>query len=82
LTLDARLILPVNGGIAQPVDVYFLNNAAEQVFARQYAVRESFGMTVVEVPAADLRNDVSTGIYFVVVLCGDEEFKWKVAIIR
>lgn len=82
LAVNGRLMLPVSGGIAQPADVYILNSSAEQVFARRYAVRESSGMTVVEVPASDLRGDVPTGVYFVVARCGDEEFKWKVAIIR
>lgn len=82
LALDARLILPVGGNSAQPADVYILNSAAEQVFARRYEVRQSFGMTVVEVPASDLRSDIATGIYFVIARFGEQEYKWKVAIIQ
>jgi hypothetical protein len=82
LTQDSRLILPVTGSTTEPAEVYFLNNAAEQVFARQYAVRESFGMTVVEVPSSDLRSNVSTGVYFVFARCGGREYNWKVAVIR
>lgn len=79
---DTRLLLPIEGIIGQAADVYVLNGAAEQVFARQYEVRSSFGMTVAEVPTSDLRNDVPTGIYFVVARSGEREYKWKVAIIQ
>lgn len=82
LATESRLMLPVTGAIGQPADIYLLNSAAEQVFARRYEVRQSFGLTVVEVPSSDLRGDVATGIYFVVARCGEEEYKWKVAIIQ
>jgi hypothetical protein len=82
LSVDSRLILPITGQVAQPVDVYILSSSSEQVFARQYEVRQSYGLTVVEVPASDLRSEVATGVYFVIARAGEHEFKWKVAVIQ
>jgi hypothetical protein len=82
LSRDSRLILPVTGEGAQFADVYILSSAAEKVFARQYEIRQSYGLTVVEVPAGDIRGDVATGVYFVVARRGEQEFKWKVAFIQ
>jgi hypothetical protein len=82
LGVDTRLFLPIAGRMGEVAEVYILNSAAEKVFARQYEVRQSFGMTAVEVPASDLRNEVATGIYFVVARSGEQEYKWKVAIVQ
>ncbi len=82
LASDSRLVLPVDGNAVEPAEVFFLNSAAERVFARQYGVRQSFGVSVVEVPASDLRGGVATGVYFVVARCGDSEYRWKVAIVQ
>jgi hypothetical protein len=45
-------------------------------------VTEFFGKKVITIPAEALRSKVSSGIYFVVARCGDQEFKWKVAILQ
>lgn len=82
LSKDTHLILPVSGGVTQPADVYFLNSALERVFARQYDIRQSFGISVVEVPVADILTVTSTGVYFVVAKCGSAQYKWKVAIFQ
>lgn len=82
LAKDLRLVLPLSARSTELVDVYVLNSAAEQVFARSYLPQMSFGMTAVEVPVSDLRTDLATGVYFIVAKTRGEEHTWKVAVIQ
>jgi hypothetical protein len=82
LAQDSKLVLPVQGVTHDQAEVFLLNAAVELVYSRQYAVRQAFGNSYIEVPSADLRGLVPTGVYFVVARCGDNEYKWKVAIIQ
>jgi len=82
LSQDLKLVLSVQGAGTTQAEVFFMNTSLEVVYSRQYLVRQAFGAMYVDVPTADLLGRISTGIYFVVVRCGDNEFKWKVAIIR
>ncbi|MBM2840079.1 MAG: hypothetical protein HW412_607 [Bacteroidetes bacterium] len=82
LSQDLKLVLSVQGAGATQAEVFLVNTSLEMVYSGQYPVRQAFGTTYVDVPTAGLLGRISTGIYFVVVRCGDTEFKWKVAIIR
>jgi hypothetical protein len=82
LSQDLKIVLSVQGAGTTPAEVFFVNSSLEMVYSRQYPVRQVFGTSYVDVPTADLLGKIATGIYFVVVRCGDNEFKWKVAIIR
>ena len=82
LSQDSKLVLPVQGATQGQAEVFLLNSALELLYSRQYPVRQSFGNSYVDFPTADVRGAVPTGIYFVVAKCGDNEYKWKVAIIR
>jgi hypothetical protein len=82
LAQDSKLVLSVQGASHDRAEVFLLNAAVELVYSRQYAVRQVFGNSYIDVPSADLRGSVPTGVYFVVVRCGDNEYKWKVAIIQ
>jgi hypothetical protein len=82
LSQDVKLVLSVQGAGTTQAEVFFMNTSLEMVYSKQYLVRQAFGAMYVDVPTADLLGRISTGIYFVVVRCGDNEFKWKVAIIR
>lgn len=79
---DSKLVLPVQGATHDQAEVFLLNGAVELVFSRRYPVRQAFGNSYIDVPSADLRGSVPTGVYFVVARCGDNEYKWKVAIIQ
>lgn len=82
LSRDVKLVLSVQGASTTQAEVFLMNTSLEMVYSSQYPVRQAFGNTYVDVPTADLLGRVATGIYFVVVRCGDNEFKRKVAIIR
>jgi hypothetical protein len=82
LARDIKLVLPVQGASGGEADLFLFNGALELVYSHHYPVRQAFGSSYVDVPTADLRSSVATGVYFVVARCGDSEFKWKVAIVR
>jgi hypothetical protein len=82
LAQDVKLVLPVQGATQDQAEIFLLNAAVELVYSRQYPVRRVFGNSYIDVPSADLRGSVPTGVYFVVARCGDYEYKWKVAIIQ
>lgn len=82
LAQDSKLVLPVQGATQDQAEVFLMNGAVELVFSRQYTVKQLFGNSYIELPTADLRSSVPSGVYFVMVRCGDQEFKWKVAIIQ
>jgi hypothetical protein len=82
LAADAKLVLPVQGSHEQTAEVFILNSSVELLFSKQYPVRQSFGNSYIEIAASDLRGSVSTGVCFVLARCGDQEFKWKVAMIQ
>ncbi len=82
LSRDLKLVLPVQGSTQGQAEIFLLNSALELLFSREYQVRQSFGNRYVEVPSADLRVSVPTGVYFVVARCGDSQYKWKVAILQ
>ena len=82
LSQDQKLVLPVQGATQAQAEVFLLNSALELIYSRQYQVRQSFGNSYVDVPAGDIRGSAPTGVYFVVARCGDNEYKWKVAIIQ
>ena len=82
LKQDQKLVLPVQGATQAQAEVFLLNSALELIYSRQYLVRQSFGNSYVDVPTGDIRGSTPTGVYFVVARCGDNEYKWKVAIIQ
>jgi hypothetical protein len=82
LSQDSKLVLPVQGATQGQAEVFVLNSALELLYSRQYPVKQSFGNSYIDLPTADVRGAVPTGIYFVVAKCGDNEYKWKVAIIQ
>ena len=82
LSRDQKLVLPVQGATASTAEVFLLNASLELIYSKQYQVRQAFGNSYLDVPAGDLKAAVATGVYFVFARCGDQEFKWKVAIIK
>jgi hypothetical protein len=82
LSLRHRLNLPVDGSSDKRAMLYFLNQALELMFSREYSVDASSGSRVVVIPSGDLRDALPSGIYFVRATCGGTNYQWKVAIIQ
>ncbi|MEX1276836.1 MAG: MXAN_6640 family putative metalloprotease [Bacteroidota bacterium] len=77
-----RLTIPLAGATGAEAEVFFLSASFDLVFSRRYPAVDVFGNKVVYVPAGDLQQQVSSGVYFVYARCGNEEFRWKVAILQ
>jgi hypothetical protein len=82
LSQDSQLNLPTPGVTSSSAHVYMLGSSLDLVYSADCPVTEFFGKKVITIPAEALRSKVSSGIYFVVARCGDQEFKWKVAILQ
>lgn len=82
LSRGSPLSLPVPDASSRDAHVYMFGSSLDLVFSEDYAVRESFGNKVILIPAEALRSKVPSGVYFVVARCGNQEFKWKVAILQ
>lgn len=82
LSKDAKLSLPIPGAASGEAHIYMFSSSLDLVFSEVYPVVESFGNKVITIPAEALRLRIPSGVYFVIARCGDQEFKWKVAILR
>jgi hypothetical protein len=78
----SKLTLPVGDVSSVDAEVFFLDASLDLAYSGRYPVVESFGKKVIFVPSSDLSSKLSTGVYFVVARCGDEEFRWKVAVLK
>jgi hypothetical protein len=82
LSRDAKLSLPIPGATRGDAHIYMFGSSLDLVFSEDYPVSESFGNKMITIPAEALRSRVPSGVYFVIARCGDQEFKWKVAILQ
>lgn len=78
----AKLTIPLTGATGSEAEVLFLSSSLDLVFSQRYPTVNAFGNKVLYVPTADLRNRIAAGIYFVFARCGNDEFRWKVAILQ
>lgn len=82
LSRDSKLSLPIPGATRGDAHIYMFGSSLDLVFSEDYPVTESFGNKMITIPADALRSRVPSGVYFVIARCGDQEFKWKVAILQ
>lgn len=82
LTESARLVLPVDDPTGAKASVYVVSSSMTLAYTGEYDVKTEFGNRVVAIPARDIRNNVSSGIYFVIAKTAESEYQWKVAIIQ
>ncbi len=78
----SRLTLPLGDVSSLDAEVFFLDGSLDLTYSGRYPIVDSFGKKVIIVPSNDLLPELSTGIYFVIARCGDEEFRWKVAVLK
>jgi hypothetical protein len=82
LSRDSKLSLPIPGAASSNAHIYMFGSSLDLVFSQDYAVTELFGKKMIAIPVEALRSKVPSGVYFVIARCGDQEFKWKVAILQ
>jgi hypothetical protein len=73
------LSLPV---LDPTVQVSFLSLSGDLAFRREYTAIQYFGRWVVQMPASDFAETVTSGVYFVVAKTSLREFTLKIVFIR
>jgi hypothetical protein len=82
LSEATHVALPVTSSNASEAEVFFFSSSLDLRFSQRYPVTDHLGKQYVYVPTNDLRDRVSSGVYFLVVQCEDTEFRWKVVILQ
>jgi hypothetical protein len=81
LSETTRITLPITS-FCTDATVYFFSTSMDLLFSGLYPVTEYLGKRYVYVPTNDFRDNVGSGVCFVVVECADTRQQWKVAVVR
>lgn len=81
LSEATRITLPVTSFCASAT-VYFFSASMDLLFSRTYPVTEYLGKRYVYMPTYDIRDNVGSGICFVVLECAETRQQWKLAVVR
>jgi hypothetical protein len=81
LAETTRMNLPVTAACTEAT-VYFFSTSFDLLFSGIYNVTEYLGKRYVYVPTNDFSGKIASGIYFVVLECGEARSQWKVAILH
>jgi hypothetical protein len=82
LGLNAVLTIPIEGTPSATASVWLLSSSLDLVYSCELPVVQQFGRNVATLSSSELRSSVSSGIHFLVVRTGGNEFTWKIAIIQ
>lgn len=77
-----RLILPISEYKANSAVVYFFSSSLSLVCSIPANTEYAFGNRAIIIPASEIRSKLSSGIYFVIAKTPDNEFRWKLAVVR
>jgi hypothetical protein len=79
---DHQLFLPVNEDETGLAKVYLYSSSLSLVYTAEVNVTYQNKSMVVAVSGADLKSKLSSGVYFVIAKTKNNEYRWKVAVIR
>ena len=82
LGVNAVLTIPIEGTPSATASVWLLSSSLDLVYSCELPVVQQFGRNVATLSSSELRSSVSSGIHFLVVRTGGNEFTWKIAIIQ
>jgi hypothetical protein len=77
-----RLLLPITDYSVPTADVYFYSSSLALEYKTVANTEYVSGNRVIVVRVSDLRSKLSSGIYFVIAKTKNNEYRWKVAVIR
>jgi hypothetical protein len=82
LAAAKELLLPINADNANKASVYFYSSSLDLVYSGESIITYRLGKLVIAVAASEIKSQLSSGIYFVVARTKNQDYRWKVAIIR
>jgi len=82
LSDSKQLLLPIQDNTIKIADVYFYSSSLSLAYSKSIPVSIAGPNRVIAVPSSELRSRLSSGIYFVIVKTKNNEYRWKVAVIR
>ncbi|MGA3287573.1 MAG: MXAN_6640 family putative metalloprotease [Bacteroidota bacterium] len=77
-----QLLLPIQDVAARTAEVYFYSSSLNLAYSGQLPVSIKGLNRVIVVLASEVKSKLSSGIYFVIAKTVNNEYKWKVAVIR
>jgi uncharacterized protein YegP (UPF0339 family) len=77
-----KLLLPIQDTIAKTADVYFYSSSLNLAYSKLLPVSIAGSNHVIAVLSSELKSNLSSGIYFVIAKTKNNEYRWKVAVIR
>jgi hypothetical protein len=82
LSKAQRLLLPITEYNALTADVYFYSSSLALEYKIVANAEYISGNRVIVVQASDLKSKLSSGVYFVIAKTKNNDYRWKVAVIR
>lgn len=77
-----QLLLPIQDVAARTAEVYFYSSSLNLAYSKSLPVSIAGPNRVIAVPSSELKSNLSSGIYFVIAKTKNNEYRWKVAVIR
>jgi hypothetical protein len=77
-----ELLLPINADNANNASVFFYSSSLDLVYSGESIITYRLGKLVIVVAASEVKSQLSSGIYFVVARTKNNDYRWKVAVIR
>jgi hypothetical protein len=77
-----QLLLPIQDVAARTAEVYFYSSSLNLAYSKPLPVSIAGPNRVIAVPSSELKSNLSSGIYFVIAKTKNNEYRWKVAVIR
>jgi hypothetical protein len=82
LMYSQKLLLPIQETTAKTADVYFYSSSLGLAYSKPLPVSVAGPNWIITVPSSELVSCLSSGIYFVIAKVKNNEYRWKVAVIR
>jgi hypothetical protein len=77
-----QLLLPIQDKTARTADVYFYSSSLNLVYSKLLPVGPAGSNWVIALQSSELKSCLSSGIYFIIAKVKNNEYRWKVAVIR
>lgn len=77
-----QLLLPIQDVDASTVEWYFYSSSLSLAYSGQLPVSIKGLNRVIVVSASEVKSNLSSGIYFIIAKTKNNEYRWKVAVIR
>ena len=82
LMYSQQLLLPIHDVAARTAEVYFYSPSLNLAYSKSLPVSIAGPNRVIAVPSSELKSNLSSGIYLIIAKTKNNEYRWKVAVIR